>query len=384
MNMLTFNDLQSLADFENDMSISIYMPTVKTGSETRMNPVVFKNQIKKVENILKENGKKVNEVNEFLEPAIRLIEDTVFWQKQQYGLAVFIGKNTFSYYNLPISVDESVTVKRRFHIKPLVQLLTDNGEYYVLSLDLNNIKLYHCTRFTMEEIDLGDFPTSIKDAYADVEFERRLSFHTEAPGRSGKREAQFFSHGAVGEEDVKNTIKQYLRDVAKAFSEAVTRTDLPLILSGVDYLICMYREINAYPYLNDEWISGSPKQIKKDELHRIAWEIASSIYRKQIDDAIEIYNNKQGTGYTSDAIEEIVKAAYNKRIDSLFFDAAASLWGTFDSDKQEVYIVDSPTPEHDELINTAVIHTLKNKGNVYTINQEDLPGKHPVKAIFRY
>ncbi len=384
MKNLTIKDLQALSEIENNTCISLYMPTVKTGSDTRQNPITYKNQIKKAENILKEAGLKNNEINEFLEPAKNLIEDTVFWQKQQHGFAAFIGKDTFSYFKLPIAPDNSVTVERRFHIKPLIQLFTENGEYYLLSLDLNNIKLFHCTRFTMEDMDLGDFPTSIKDAFADVDFERQLSFHTEAPRRSGTREAQFFSHGAVGEEDVKTTIQQYLRDVYRAVSGAVERYDLPLILSGVEYVVGMYREVNSYPYLYDEWISGSPKQIKRDELHRLSWEIASPIFEKQLNDAIQIFEHKHGTGYASDSIKEIVLAAYNKRVDSLFFDPAASAWGTIDPDKQEVRIEVTHTPDNEELINAAVIHTLQNKGNVYSINQDRMPNKSSVAAIFRY
>ncbi len=91
-----------------------------------------------------------------------------------------------------------------------------------------------------------------------------------------------------------------------------------------------------------------------------------------------------GTGYTSGNIEEIVRAAYNKRVDSLFFDPGHTIWGRFNSNSQEVNIDSTDTVDNDELINFAYIHTIKNKGTAFSVDKRMMPNDSPVTATFRY
>jgi len=384
MRNLTYNDLTALSEFENDVCISIYIPTIKSGSETRKNSITFKNQVKAATHFLTENGYKSNEAKNLLEPMTDLIDDTIFWQKQQHGLAAFLTREEFLYYSLPIPMKEMAMVGQRFYLKPLIALFSENCEYYLLGLDLNNIRLYRCTRFSIDEIDLGDFPVSIKEAYADVEFERQVSFHTEGPRRAHGRDAHFFGRGAVGDEEIKESIYKYLKDVAGTFHGAVDRHDLPLIIAGVEYVIGIFREVNSYPYILEDWIGGSPVQMKIEDLHKSSWEIASSVVQKQLEEALQILFDKTGTGFTSESVEEIVRAAYNKRVDSIFFDPDYTINGSFNTGTQKISFDEDGNGSKEELINLAVIHTIKNKGTAITIKPGELPNNAPVAAMFRY
>lgn len=384
MKKLTIEDLKALTGNDHDICISIHIPTVKGGSETRQNSVKYKNNIKKAERLLKEGGQKAQDTEVLLRPAMKLIDDTKFWQNQQLGFCSFISRNFFQHYTVPLDLPEFVSVGRHFYVRPLNHLFTGNGEYYLLSLNLNDIKLYSCNRFSIEEMDLGDFPTSIKDAYAGVEFEKQISFHTETPRRAGKRDAHFFGRGSVGDEDTKDIVYKYIADVSGALDAVIDRRDNPLVLGGVDYLVGAFRDKNSYPYLLDEWISGSPEGMKREKLHTASWDIVSPVFQKQITDSLQILNDKTGTEYTSGNIEEIVRAAVNKRVDSLFFDPKHTIWGRFNSGTQEVHRDENDTVDNDELINYAYIHTLKNNGTAFSIDRQMMPGDTPVAAIFRY
>lgn len=384
MKMLEFSDLKTIVENENELCISIYMPTVKAGSDTKQNPILYKNQIKQSEQILKKHGRKQQEIDALLQPASELIEDTVFWQKQQHGFTAFINNDSFLYYRIPIEVKKFVTVGPRFYVKPLTSLFSNNGDYYLLSLNLNKMALYRCSRFSIEDITPDDFPRSIKEAYAEYDFEKELSFHTRAPQRTGKRDAQFFARGAVGGEEEKEYIYKYMENVVNSFHSVIDRHDLPLIIAGVEYLVGMFREINSYPYLLDEWIGGSPENLDTGELHKRSWEIVSPAFQKQLNDSLQILNEKLGTGYASDSIEEILRAAYNKRVESLFFDPEYTIWGRFDADTQKAHIEDSDTIHNDELVNFAFSHTIKNKGTVFSVAKDSLPNNSPIAATFRY
>ena len=71
------------------------------------------------------------EARKLLEPAKKLIEDYDFWQQQSDGLAMFLAPELFRHYRLPLSFEELVVVTDRFHLKPLMPLLSDDGQYFV-------------------------------------------------------------------------------------------------------------------------------------------------------------------------------------------------------------------------------------------------------------
>ena len=40
----------------------------------------------------------------------------------------------FRYYQLPLSLEELTVVTSRFHLKPLLALFNEDGQYYILAL----------------------------------------------------------------------------------------------------------------------------------------------------------------------------------------------------------------------------------------------------------
>jgi hypothetical protein len=46
-----------------------------------------------------------------------------------------------------------VIVSERFHVKPLLPLLSGDGRFYVLALSQNEIRLLQGTRYSVEQVD---------------------------------------------------------------------------------------------------------------------------------------------------------------------------------------------------------------------------------------
>jgi len=138
MDFLSKSDLKTLLEHHEQPSVSLYMPTVKVGSETQQNPIRFKNLMKEVESKLEEIGIRLSDASEWLEQAKKL-DDLEFWEHQELGLVIFISPTAFHYYCLPIEVDEIVVVSDRFHLKPLIPLVNKNGRYFILALSQDKI-----------------------------------------------------------------------------------------------------------------------------------------------------------------------------------------------------------------------------------------------------
>jgi hypothetical protein len=60
------------------------------------------------------------------------------------------------------------------------------------------------------------------------------------------------------------------------------------------------------------------------------------------------------------------------------------IWGKFDLPTATVELHPEPTPEDEDMLDFAVIHTMLNGGKVYSLEPEAMPRGVKVAAICRY
>lgn len=115
------------------------------------------------------------------------MDDRPFWQHGSDGLAVFLARDLFRSYRLPIRFDELVAVSNRFHTKPLLPLLTGDGRFYVLALSQNDVRLFLCTKYSVSEVNLEGVPRSLEEALRYDEAGRPLQLQAHTVGGRGGR-----------------------------------------------------------------------------------------------------------------------------------------------------------------------------------------------------
>lgn len=384
MNLLTINELTELATESHSTCVSIYTPMERLGAETLQNPIRFKNLMREAESQLIEAGMTEQEARNLLQPAQEL-DSYDFWQHQNDGLAILISPNQVRYYCLPIAFPELVVVSDRFHIKPLLQLFSGDGQFYLLALSQNQIRLFQGTRYSVSEIELTDMPTSLAEALKYDDPEKNLQFHTETSqvgASQGDRAAMFHGHGA-GKEDHKTNLLRYFRKVNDGLQSYLEQQQAPLVLAGVDYLLPIYQEANTYAHLLPEGITGNPEELKPEELHEKVWHLVQPHFEQARETAISQYRELQGTGKTASEIEQVVSAAYYQRVDALLVLVGQQIWGSFDPEANTVHIHPEPEAGDEDLLDLAALHTMMNGGMVYTV-EDTVPEESPVAAILRY
>jgi hypothetical protein len=382
MNLFSIDELAILTAQSNNTCVSIYMPTYRRAADTLQNPIRFKNLIREAEEKLVESGLRPQDAKDLLQPAQEL-DEYEFWQHQSDGLAMFISNNFFSYYCVPIDFQELVVVTDRFHLKPLISLLTGDGLFHILALSQNQVKLFQSTRYSVSEVELDNVPTSIAEALKYDDPEKSLQFHTRTPQGSGDRAAIFHGHGA-GNDDSKENILRYFRKVDDGLQELLKNQRSPLVLAGVDYLLPIYKQANSYPNLIDEGITGNPDELKAEELHAQAWQIVQPYFEEAQQEAIASYQALLGTGKTASSIQEVVTAAYYQRVESLFVPVGQQKWGLFNPSTNRVQVHPEPETGDEDLMDFAALHTLLNGGTVFAVSPEQVPGDKPIAAILRY
>jgi hypothetical protein len=383
MDMISGSQLRTLMEEGGDPCVSIYIPTSRSWPETQTNTARLKNAISEAEAHLTEHGLREPEAQDFLVRVIGLLENEGFWRHPSDGLAIFLSKDRFECYRLPIDFEEVVFVGNRFHIKPLIPLFSNNGRFYILAVSQNELRFFQGTRYRTSWIEPEDLPDSIREVLQYVDSERQIQFHTGTSSGSGQRAAMFHGQG-VGRDDSKDKIIEYFRLIDGSVHKILQREKAPLIFAGVDYLFPMYKEVNTYPYLLDEAIEGNPEGLSDQELHDKAWEIVKPYFDQEQKEAVEKYEEYKVAEKATNDVKDIILAAYYGKIETLFVALDLQLWGVFEPDTNSVYIHQEAQPEDYDLLDYAAVQTLLNGGTVYAVGMDYVPGRPPMAAIFRW
>jgi len=359
--------------------VSVFMPMHRSGPETQQDPIRLKNLIREAEERLIARGLRTPEAKELLEPAERLLQDGLFRQHQSDGLAMFLSLGVFHYYLLPFVFEGLVIVTDRFHIKPLLPLLSGDGRYFVLALSQNKIRLLQSTHYSVGELDVADVPENLAETLRDDDSWKDLHMHS---ALSGKGKLSAITHG--DEVDSKENIRRYFRRIDRGLHELLRNERAPLVLAGVDYLHPIYKEVNSYPHLMDEGIAGNPERLSAGELHELTWTIVKPYFQKAQQEAVNRYKEFVRSGQASNHIRKIVPAAYHGRIELLFVISDLQQWGTFDPGTDEIHLHKKEKTGDEDLLEFAAIQTLLNGGTVYMVGAEKMPDTDPLAAVFRY
>ena len=382
MYTLSGEDLKALLDKQTGLCISIFMPTYRTGVEIQQNQIRLRNLIRNTEDKLLASNLHPQEIKTILEPAQALAGNALFWRRQSAGLAIFISASLFRFYCLPLNFGEMIFVTDRFHIKPLLPLLRGDEHFYVLALSQNAVRLLEGTKHSVKEIDLEGIPKSLAEAPSYDEPEKQVRFRAGAPG-GGDRGAMISGHGQ-NMEDIKDNILQYFRRIDRGLRSFLKDGQAPLVLAGVDYLFPIYKDTNTYPCLMEEGISGNPEGMSMENLHRQAWQIVAPYFQRAESDALAQYRQSLGTGLTCKDIGEIVAAAHHGRVGLLFVAIGHYQGGTFVPERDEIVLQQEMESGGEDLLDLAALQTFLNRGTVFALPQEKMPGKELLAAVFRY
>lgn len=383
MNLLSRNELKALAEKQPGPSVSIFMPTHRASTETRQDSLRFKNLLREAEEGLIANGLRRPEARFMLEPARQLGEDGLFWRHQGDGLAVFLSAEVFRYYCLPLALTERLAISQRFHLNPLLPLLTGAGHFYLLALSQKEIRLLQGTRDRVDEIELDNVPNSLAEALKIEGSEKQLQFRTTGSGGLGRQPAIFHGHGGEAGE-TKDRLRRSFRQIDAGLRDLLRDEQAPLILAGVDYLLPLYREVNSYPYLLDWGITGNPERLSPQVLHEQSWAMLRPYFQQELAEAAAQYEQLAGTGRTSVEVKEIVPAAAHGRVGILWVALGCQQGGSFEPETGVVQLYQQPEPGAEDLLDLAAIQTFVNGGRVYVVKPPQMPDDAPLAAIFRY
>jgi Bacterial archaeo-eukaryotic release factor family 7 len=379
MDLFRRDELKELLTQPREPCVSFFLPTQRGGGE--QNPIRWKNLVRQAGDDLEAYGLRTPAVRELLLPTWDLLEDPTFWKHQSDGLACFLAPAFIRSFRLPAAFPDLAVVGRRFHLKPLLPLLSGDGRFYVLAISQNAVRLFHGTRYCVSEVDLKGAPWNLAEALLTHDRDEPLVFHTHPALGYGRGGAIFHGHG-VGIDDHKDDLLRYFQQVDRGLHELLREERAPLVLAAVEYLWPIYREANRYPHLLELGIPGNPDHLSARELHDRAWAVVQPRFAKAKEDAASLYRQFVGTGRTSDDLEEIVREAHGGRVEQLFVAGDGERWGTFDPTQGRVAVHDRQEPGDEDLLSRAAADTMLHGGTAYVVGSQQVPGHRFAAALF--
>lgn len=392
MEKLTNEVFKELAAIHDAHCISIYIPTHRVnrnGDGYEKDKIALKNELKTVAQMLEAYDMSDAEIKEKLAPFNDLLHDSNFWMHQSDGLAMFQYKDEFNYFTLPESFENHSFVGGSLYLKPLVNVLNDSHECFLLSLSLNQVKLYHVDSREVNLMKVDDLiPTQLTDAVGEDYEEKHLERGAKEsrPNQGGGGHGTFHGHGRSNDNIKKDEMLQFFHQINNGLEKLLNQEKIPLIVACVDYLFPIYKEGNTYTNLEEsDFIKGNPEHVDVEDLANRAMQILKKENDEQQKDLINEFNESLANGKGSANLEKIVPAAASGKIEQLLVLKNAIQYGKYLKDDHKIETTEVRQIGDTDLINLAVVETIKNGGNVQLMETEEMPKPElELAAIYRF
>lgn len=381
MTPIRSEDLERLVADAKRPAITIYMPTVKAGRETRQNGIRYRNLLRAVEAEL-DTRHDLDQATRtaLLEPLTALSDDNEFWQHQDEGLVVFRDPEQFATHPLPVAPPEGAHVGRTFTIRHILPLIVEDGRFQVVVFGKEAVQLYVGTRHELREVILPeDCPTSLADALGRELTGPHLQHHS---GRGPGKEAIWHGQGA-GETKEDGEFYKYASMVGRTLSPALD-PNAPIVLAGTEKPVATLREAAGWKGIVDGRIAGAPdtRELDRDKLHREGWALAEPIIMGRLNGDLGRIDGLEARGEATHDLEDAIAAVKQARVKSLYLTADAHQWGDYDGGRGRVRLDDERQRDSVDLVEMLARETWQQGGRVFHVDA--LPSGRKLQAVYRY
>lgn len=364
-------------------AITLYMPTVKAGRETRQNAIRFRNLLRDAEAALDARSDlEPADRDALLAPLRSLREDTEFWQHQDEGLVVFRDREQFSTHPLPEPVAESVEIGRTFAIKRVLPLIIEDGRFQIVVFGMENVQLYVGTRYELRPVILPeDCPTSLQDALGHELTEPHIQQHS---GQGAHRAGIWHGQGA-GEAEKDGEWYKYATMVARALAPAMA-PNAPIVLAGTEKPVSWLREASGWKNIVDGRIAGAPgtRELDETKLHREGWRLVEPQLMGRLNGDLADIAGLESRGLATHDLREAIAAVKQARVKTLYLTDGAQQWGDYDGGRGRVRIDRERADDSVELVEMLARETWQQGGRVLRVTETEMPAGRTFQVVYRY
>ncbi len=383
MDTFGMSDLRSLTEPNEGPCVTLCMPTHPAGVDGQQDTVRLKNLTDRAEQQLADGWLRAPEARDLLELVRSLPTDHDFWDRRSHGLALYRDGGSLRRFRVPLRLSELVVVNRRFHVKPLLPLLTSGDRFFILTLSQKCVRLFEATEHHVEQVDVIGLPQRMEDALNLDGADRGAQSHFAMEGGKGKQSSVFHGQGGIPDTH-KDELTQFFRLIDSALAPVLRDESIPLILAGVAYLLPIFRQTCRYAHLAEPALEGNCDHLSGRQVHEKAWPLIKPLLAEVRAEAGARYRQLAGTGKASDDLRQALPAACAGRIETLFVASDRDAWGTCDPQGQVVEVHEPQQPGDVDLLDMAAVQTLLHRGTVHALESGEMPAGAELAAVMRF
>ncbi len=363
--------------------ISLYAPMEKA-SQSEQNPIRVQNLLRQAAAILSEREHSQDEIRQWLKPVESMLADRPYWENQKLGFAAFLSPQQSWLLELDLKVPEQVRVGQHFHLKPLLPMFGEAHRFYLLSLSQNCVRLFDCSPGHCQKLTL---PQGLPESMQDFDL---FQGNTGTDYRQGRTQAFSGASGATHGVGLKNDELeeprlQFLRQINQGLTGFLGSQNVPLVLAGVDDLVHALRKELDYSGVFPDHLSGNFDHTNPDELHSKALPLAQKHFQQLEQQAVDGYHAALATQKASSDLDQVLPAAMDGRIETLFVARGQNVWGQVSQQGRKLDRLPSDHPQASDLLDLTAMETLRNGGRVFALEMAAMPDvASPISAVFRY
>ena len=384
----TLAEFKALAAIKGETCVSLYVPTEPLRERERQNRIALKDLAAQALQQLTEAGVDKRRIAP-LEAQIRHLvgadeedvdDDKIrklqhkkpdpldeFWKCQGHGLAVLATPQMMCTFRMPYRPKPLAEVANRFHLTPLIRVMTSPHDVFVLALAEKGVRLVRIfVNLPPARIHVPDLP---KDA-------------EEVAHRASIRERNQKGH-LQGSEAAKFLLYKFARRIDRALHGVLAGRLAPLVLAADEPLASIYRSVNTYPGLMDEMIAGNPNLMSDAQLEDAALPILDQLYERELKAVIARFDELKPRRATTD-VSYAAHAATAGAVEELLVDLDTVIPGFVSEIDGSVTYASSDNAEVYSVVDEIARRALSSGARVFGARRDDLPERAPLVAILRY
>jgi len=283
---------------KHETCLTLILPLAHSLPERKQNTSLVRQRINQTKEVLKERYPDVK-AQELIK---QLDQVAIDYKKVKNGVGIFVASELLHIVYFPFPVEEKVVIDQSFEVRDLVWGRNQWIDYWVLSLDQKETRLFKGVGDALEEIKDDQIPLGYEEQYQYPDRQR--------PAISG----DYVSEETLIKDE---RLKQYYRHLNKIVLNYIKKAPLPMVLTGVKEHFNVFLKIFDYPNLVVSQIPGNYEHQSATQLAKKVWPAITSYIDQQHKDVLNDIANQVGKRGYLYGIEAAYRTAEEGRAEIL-------------------------------------------------------------------
>jgi hypothetical protein len=396
--------------------LSLYLPTHRSVPHNTVDRPAYRHLVEAFEFTLSLSHPR-DETERLLHPFRVLAGDHDFWEHARDGLAILAAGGKARGFLLQRPVKPLALVTGRFHILPLVRIVSALERLTILALTSRDAAVYEATAWhdvagspAAHDVTIGPLdPLPLLRATASdpaepltrgevVDEEIREPHRVERGMGPGGRAGTRVVHGGAGskQDDIDKDTEIFLRHVdAVVDGQASRPTGLPLVLVAAAPLAATFRGLSQNPLLLEDHVPLDPHLLSPEQLAATVAPVFAAARARRIERELRGFQRARERGLAAESLTEIAAAAVAGRVATLLLEAERFIPGCFDRTSGAITADGEPPADlsrgggepagrTEDVLGSLAETVLLHGGEIVSLARTAMPCPTGAAAIYRY